>query len=85
LAYNVGKGAVRTLAESLDAELDARVNAIAPFLIDVPGNREAMPDADFSEWTAAEAVADEVLHQLTNEGVAGQTIRMTGGQPEVAG
>ncbi|WP_152043313.1 SDR family NAD(P)-dependent oxidoreductase [Salinigranum salinum] len=84
LAYNVGKGAVRTLAESLNEELDARVNAVAPFLIDVPGNREAMPDADFSEWTAAEAVADEVLHQLTNEGVAGQTIRMTGGQPEVA-
>lgn len=84
LAYNVGKGAVRTLAESLDAELDARVNAIAPFLIDVPGNREAMPDADFSEWTAPEAVVGEVVNLLSNDGLRGQVVRMTGGQPEVS-
>ncbi|WP_096391371.1 SDR family NAD(P)-dependent oxidoreductase [Halopenitus persicus] len=84
LAYDVGKGAVRTLTESLDAELDARVNAVAPFLIDVPGNREAMPDADFSEWTAPEAIVDEVLHLLSNEGVTGQIVPMTGGQSEVA-
>ncbi|GAB7008131.1 SDR family NAD(P)-dependent oxidoreductase [Halorubrum trueperi] len=83
LAYNVGKGAVRTLTESLDVELDARVNAIAPFLIDVPGNREAMPDADFSEWTAPAAVIDEVVHLLSNDGVTGQIIQMTGGQPEL--
>lgn len=83
LAYNVGKGAVRTLTESLDVELNARVNAIAPFLIDVPGNREAMPDADFSEWTAPEAIVDEVIHLLSNEGVTGQIVQMPGGQPEV--
>jgi hypothetical protein len=75
---------VRTVAESVDAELDARVNAIAPFLIDGPGNREAMPDADFSEWTAPGAVVDGVGHLLTNEGVTGQVVRMTGGQPEVS-
>lgn len=84
LAYNVGKGAVRTLAESLDVELDARVNAIAPFLIDVPGNREAMPDADFSAWTAPGAVVDEVINLLSNEGIRGQVVRMTGGQLEVS-
>ena len=83
LAYDVGKGAVRTLTESLDVELDARVNAVAPFLIDVPGNREAMPDSDFSEWTAPAVVVDEVLHLLSNEGVRGQIVQMTGGQPEV--
>ncbi len=83
LAYDVGKGAVRTLAESLDVELDARVNAIAPFLIDVPGNREAMPDADFSEWTAPEAIVDEVVHLLSNEGVRGQIVQLTGSQSEV--
>ncbi|QCS44485.1 SDR family NAD(P)-dependent oxidoreductase [Natrinema versiforme] len=82
LAYDVGKGAVRTLTESLDVELDARVNAVAPFLIDVPGNREAMPDADFSEWTAPEAIVDEVLHLLSNKGVGGQIVQMTGGKPE---
>jgi len=84
LAYDVGKGAVRTLTESLDVELDARVNAVAPFLIDVPGNREAMPDADFSEWTAPEAIVGEVIHLLSNQGVRGQIVQMTGGQPEEA-
>jgi NAD(P)-dependent dehydrogenase (short-subunit alcohol dehydrogenase family) len=84
LAYDVGKGAVRTLTESLDVELDARVNAVAPFLIDVPGNREAMPDADFSTWTAPEAIVDEVIHLLSNQGVTGQIVQTTGGQPEVA-
>lgn len=83
LAYNVGKGVIRTLTESLAVELDARVNAVAPFLIDVPGNREAMPDADFSAWTAPEAVVDEVIHLLSNEGVTGQIVRMTGGQPDL--
>jgi NAD(P)-dependent dehydrogenase (short-subunit alcohol dehydrogenase family) len=82
LAYDVGKGAVRTLTASLDVELDARVNAVAPFLIDLPGNREAMPDADFSEWTAPDAITDEVLHLLANEGVTGQVIQTTGGQSE---
>ncbi|WP_458189485.1 SDR family NAD(P)-dependent oxidoreductase [Haladaptatus sp. NG-WS-4] len=84
LAYDVGKGAVRTLAESLDVELAARVNAVAPFLIDVPGNREAMPDAEFSEWTSPEAIVDEVLHLLSNDGVTGQIVQMTGGQTEGA-
>lgn len=85
LTYDVGKGAVRTLAESLNVELDARVNAVAPFLIDVPGNREAMPDADFSEWTAPDAITAEVLHLLANEGGTGQVIQTTGRQsgPEV--
>lgn len=84
LAYDVGKGAVRTLTESLDVELDARVNAVAPFLVDVPGNRDAMPDADFSAWTAPAAVVDEVRHLLTNPGVTGQIVQLTGGQPEVS-
>jgi NAD(P)-dependent dehydrogenase (short-subunit alcohol dehydrogenase family) len=83
LAYDVGKGAVRTLTESLDIDLEARVNAVAPFLIDVPGNREAMPDADFSDWTAPEAIVDEVLPLLSNEGVTGQIVQLTGGQPEL--
>ncbi|WP_244605349.1 hypothetical protein [Halorhabdus rudnickae] len=56
---------------------------MAPFLIDVPGNREAMSEADFSEWTAPEAVVDEVVHLLTNAGVTGQIVQLIGGQPEV--
>lgn len=42
-----------------------------------------MPDADFSAWTAPEAVVDEAIHLLSNEGVTGQIVQMAGGQPEL--
>ncbi|MFB6125146.1 MAG: SDR family NAD(P)-dependent oxidoreductase [Halanaeroarchaeum sp.] len=86
------RAAVEALAETVADEhgsvdrvvgLDARVTAVAPFLIDVPGNREAMPDTDFSEWTAPEAVVDEVIHPLSNAGATGRIVQPTGGQPEV--
>lgn len=61
----------RCFTESLDIDLDARVNAVAPFLIDVKANREAMPETDYSEWTSSDAVVDEIVHLLTNFGLTG--------------
>ncbi|UHQ96404.1 hypothetical protein [Natrinema halophilum] len=78
-----GSGDADGVPNCFDVELDFRVNAIAPFLIDVAGNREAIPDADFSEWTAPEAIVDDVLHLLSNEAVTGQIVQMAGGQPEM--
>lgn len=83
LAYDVVEGADRTLTESLDVELDSRVNAIAPLLVDVPESREAIPDTDCSEWTAPETVVDEVIQLLSNEDVTGEIIQETGEQPVV--
>lgn len=71
------------VTDLLDVDLDSRVNAIVPFLIDVPGNREAMPDANFSEGTSTEAIVDEVINPLSNEGVTDQLVQMTEGRPEV--
>jgi NAD(P)-dependent dehydrogenase (short-subunit alcohol dehydrogenase family) len=59
-AYSASKAAmvslVRTVAlENKDAGL--RANVILPSTMDTPGNRKAMPNADFSEWVRPASVA----------------------------
>ncbi|CAG0974892.1 partial putative NAD-dependent oxidoreductase, partial [Gammaproteobacteria bacterium] len=74
-AYAAAKTAVVVLTETLHEELSGfgvRVNAVAPSTIDTPANRRAMPDADFSQWTAPARIA-EVLVWLA--GPAGATVR----------
>lgn len=63
-AYSVSKSAVIRLVESTSAEVKRHginVNCIVPGTIDTPSNREAMPDADFSQWVAPESLADVIL------------------------
>ncbi len=68
--YCASKAAVKTLTESLAAENkfdNINVNCILPGTIDTPQNREAMPDANFSNWVPPEALADVVVF-LASEG-----------------
>ncbi|MDE0313709.1 MAG: SDR family NAD(P)-dependent oxidoreductase [Candidatus Poribacteria bacterium] len=68
-AYCVSKGGVRTLTESLAAEVmdsGINVNAIMPSIMDTPANREAMPDEDHSRWVGTDDVA-KVIYFLTSE------------------
>lgn len=66
LPYGVAKVAVHHLVRSLaDAEavgLPAGVRTIglAPGLLDIPENRQAMPDADRSAWATPEEVAGQL-------------------------
>lgn len=63
-AYSVSKTAVVRLTESMAAELkahDINVNCILPGMIDTPPNRQAMPDADYRQWVAPEALAEVLL------------------------
>ncbi|MBI2205333.1 MAG: SDR family NAD(P)-dependent oxidoreductase [Candidatus Rokubacteria bacterium] len=63
LAYTVSKAGVITLTQALAAELEAAgitVNAVLPSTMDTPANRAAMPDADPTQWTPVDAVADAV-------------------------
>lgn len=74
-AYSASKAAVLVLTETLQNELAdsaLRVNAVVPTTIDTPGNRAAMPDADFSTWTAPAAIAG-VIRWLASS--AGATVR----------
>ncbi|UCF20007.1 MAG: SDR family NAD(P)-dependent oxidoreductase [Gemmatimonadota bacterium] len=70
VAYSASKSAVLRLTEGLAQELKASniaVNCVLPGTIDTPQNREAMPDADFSNWVAPEAVADVILFLASDE------------------
>ena len=71
-AYGAAKSTVMRLTESLSEELKAdgiNVNAVLPSIIDTPPNREAMPDADFSQWVAPEQLA-EVMCFLASDRAA---------------
>lgn len=70
-AYGASKAAVLHLVEVLAREGRSHgitANAILPEIIDTPGNREAMPDADRSGWIAPEAIARVLLFLLSEEG-----------------
>ncbi len=63
-AYSVAKSAVLRLTESMSAELKSQginVNCVLPGTIDTPGNREAMPDADYTKWVQPQSLADTIL------------------------
>jgi NAD(P)-dependent dehydrogenase (short-subunit alcohol dehydrogenase family) len=63
-AYSASKAAVMVLTETLQREVAAngiRVNAVVPTTIDTPGNRAAMPKADFTQWTPPERIAGVLL------------------------
>jgi len=64
VTYTIAKAAVAALTTSLGAELakeDILVNAVAPSIMDTPGNRAAMPKADFQSWPTVEDVAAAIL------------------------
>ena len=68
-AYSAAKAAIGVLTETLQKEVSdsgLRVNAVVPTTIDTPANREAMPDADFSSWTAPDRIAT-VIHWLVSD------------------
>jgi NAD(P)-dependent dehydrogenase (short-subunit alcohol dehydrogenase family) len=72
-AYSASKAALIALTRTLQNELAAtgvRVNAVVPTTIDTPANREAMPDADPSQWTPPERIAEVVLWLASDAGAA---------------
>lgn len=68
-AYSASKSAVLRLTESMAAELKSssiNVNCIMPSTIDTPQNRKAIPNGDFSNWVAPEAIADVILFLISD-------------------
>ena len=64
-AYGLTKAATHHLLSSLSAEdgglpSGSSANALMPQTIDTKSNREAMPDADYSEWVKPEDIAIEL-------------------------
>ena len=70
VAYGIAKSLIFRLAELLNDEAKGHnivASVIVPSTIDTPQNRQGMPDADFSKWVKAEAVADAIYFYCTNE------------------
>ncbi len=84
VAYATAKAAVAAMTQALAQETAGEeiwVNAVAPSILDTPANRAAMPDADFSSWVAASAVAEVIafLASPDNRVTRGAVIPVYGG------
>ena len=68
-AYSAAKSALLRMTESIAAEYaehGIRANCVVPGVIDTPQNREAMPEADFSQWTTPKAIAGVIAFLLSD-------------------
>lgn len=66
-AYAVAKAGVAALGRVLAEEnrgRGVRFNVVAPGMIDTPGNRKAMPQADRSTWVSTDALAELISFLL---------------------
>jgi len=69
-AYAAAKSGLARIVEALADEVRPRrirVNAVAPAIIDTPRNWAEMPDADPSQWTSPQAIADVVCFLLSSD------------------
>jgi len=60
-SYGASKSGLIHLVKTLALEgkpIKLSANAIAPYIIDTPANREWMKDADYSEWIKSEEIGD---------------------------
>jgi NAD(P)-dependent dehydrogenase (short-subunit alcohol dehydrogenase family) len=81
--YISSKAAVIAFSEALAVEYrddGIRCNTILPSVIDTPGNRASMPDADHERWVKPEAIAGVIAHLLSDDSspVSGAAIPVYG-------
>ncbi len=81
-AYGAAKAAVLNLTQTLAREGASHgitANAILPSIIDTPGNRSAMPEADTSHWIPPEEIAGVCLYLAGSRAriVNGATLTLT--------
>lgn len=82
-AYVVAKSAVVRLTESMAAELresNINVNCVLPTIIDTPGNRAAMPEADPGRWVAPADLAAVIVFLASDaaRAIHGAAVPVTG-------
>lgn len=79
-AYGTSKTALNYLVKTLADEgksINLAVNAIAPFIIDTPSNREWQKNADYSSWMNPEEIGELVYSLIENHNfVSGNIIEL---------
>jgi NAD(P)-dependent dehydrogenase (short-subunit alcohol dehydrogenase family) len=71
VAYGLSKSLIFRLAELMNDEAknhNVVASVIVPSTIDTPQNRRSMPDADFSKWVKAEAIAEVISFYCSEKG-----------------
>ena len=81
--YIASKAAVIAFAQAVAVEYrddGVRCNAILPSVIDTPGNRASMPNADHERWVKPEAIAGVIAQLLSaaSEPISGAAIPVYG-------
>jgi NAD(P)-dependent dehydrogenase (short-subunit alcohol dehydrogenase family) len=76
-AYSVSKAGLVALVNNIAAE-GVTANAVLPSVIDTPGNRKSMPNADFSKWVAPEKIAQAILWLASQDEISGAAIPIYG-------
>lgn len=79
-SYGAAKSALNYLVKTLSLEgnkINLSVNAIAPFIIDTPANKEWMKNADTSKWIKSEEIGELVYSLFKNHNfVSGNIIEL---------
>jgi NAD(P)-dependent dehydrogenase (short-subunit alcohol dehydrogenase family) len=84
-AYSASKAAVVALVRTIALENRDRAicaNTVLPGTMDTPANREAMPNADASQWVQPAQVAAMLVHLASDAGrqITGAAIPIYGAQ-----
>ncbi len=78
--YGASKSALNYLAQSLADEgksINLSVNAIAPYIIDTPSNREWQKNADYTTWIKSNEIGELVYSLIENHNfVSGNILRL---------
>jgi NAD(P)-dependent dehydrogenase (short-subunit alcohol dehydrogenase family) len=82
-AYAASKAGVVKLTEALADEVKDRgitVNAVLPSVLDTPGNRANMPEADFTRWVSPMAVAEAIAFLVSDlaRAISGASLPVAG-------
>ncbi len=80
-AYGISKSALIHLVKTLSLEgkaINLSANAIAPYIIDTPANRDWMKDSDYTEWIKPEEIGSFAHSLFENFNfVSGNILRLT--------
>jgi NAD(P)-dependent dehydrogenase (short-subunit alcohol dehydrogenase family) len=82
VAYSLSKKLVLSLSEILAEEVkdtQIRTHVFVPSVIDTPGNRASMPEADFSKWVNPNDIAEAMHYAVNTPALRHMTFKLYGG------
>lgn len=82
VGYSLSKKLVLSLSDILAEEVKGtqiRSHVFVPSVIDTPGNRTSMPEADFSKWVSPNDIAEAMHYAVNTPALGNMTFNLFGG------